>query len=311
MASFGLKCLGDVAALPRGALAERIGRDGALIEQLARGEHRPPLVPAPPVLTIEEGLELEGYLETFEPLGFLLRPAIERLVGRLVLRGLGCAALELHLSLDPSGVDARTVTVAVPTRDVSALLALVRLSMDARPPDAPVDGFRLVAHAGELRPTQLSLFAPAGPAPGALATTMARLSALVGPERVGSPRVPWTRRPGAIETVPFEPGSPPVMAEETPGRCLVRAMRRVSPPLAVEVEMDERGRLCAVRLDGQRRRVLRADGPYVVEGGWWSEESYRREEHDVTLAAERGRETLRARLVADSGAYYVDAVYDG
>ena len=55
---------------------------------------------------------------------------------------------------------------------------------------------------------QFALFEPSTPTPEKLAVTLARLSNLVGSDRVGAPQVVNTHRPGALAVEVFEPHQP-------------------------------------------------------------------------------------------------------
>ena len=93
------------------------------------------------------------------------------------------------MKLSPRGRDVRTVPVAAPTRDVGTLVALVRLALETAPPAAAVEGLVVRTSPARTRSAQLSFFEPAGPSPDKLASTIARLQALVGETRVGAPVV--------------------------------------------------------------------------------------------------------------------------
>ena len=56
---FGLQTLGDVARLPPGPLAARLGPEAALLSRLARGEDRTAFAPRAEAERFEEGEELE------------------------------------------------------------------------------------------------------------------------------------------------------------------------------------------------------------------------------------------------------------
>ena len=126
------------------------------------------------------------------------------------------------MRLEPDGFQTRSVDLPAPTRDVKTLLTLVRLELEARPPGAPVAGFTFVAHPDRPREAQLTLYGPAALSPDKLATTLARLFALLGPDRVGSPRPVDGHRPERFALVDFSPPPPP---GDPP-----RAARRPRPP---------------------------------------------------------------------------------
>jgi protein ImuB len=195
LARWGIRTLGDLAALPTSALTARLGPEGARLARRARGEEEHPLVTRPAPLRFQEAVDLDYGIETLEALGFVLRALLDRLTARLTLRGFVCGDLHLALRLSNRARDERTVTVAVPGNDVKALLALVRLQLEGQPPTAPVEAIRLAVDPEQLRAAQLDLFRPNGPAPRRLAVTLARLAALCGKERVGFPAVVDSHRP--------------------------------------------------------------------------------------------------------------------
>ena len=125
-----------------------------------------------------------------------------------------------------------------PTRDVKTLLTLLRLHLEAQPPEAPILAFELIAHPDRPRQAQLTLFGPEVLSPDKLATTVARLFALLGDGRVGSPRTVDGHRPERFALVPYEPPPPP--KERRPpgqGRGFL-TVRTLRPPLPLEVVTD-------------------------------------------------------------------------
>src|SRR5262249_21292514 len=163
------------------------------------GAGAPPPTPA----DVEEAITLEWPLDTIEPLLFVLRGLVERAVARLGLDGIGCARLGLALGLDDRSRDVRTLDLVAPTRDQKTLLTCLRVAPEGPPPPAPPVAGAVPAVSERVRATQLGLFAPPGPAPERLATTLARLGALCGPGRVGVPVVVDTHRPGAADVAAF------------------------------------------------------------------------------------------------------------
>ena len=175
----------------------------------ARGFDPRPLMPRLPPPDFTEGMDLEWPLVSLEPFLFVGNAALERLIARLESQGLACVRLEVTLKLDPDGCDARAIALPAPTREVKTLLTLVRLELEARPPGAPVTGFAFTAHPDKPRRAQLSLFGPPALSPDKLATTIARLAALLGADRIGSPRTVDGHRPERFTTTGYSPPPPP------------------------------------------------------------------------------------------------------
>ena len=145
---WGTRTAGAIAALPADAVGLRLGPRGATVARLARGKDDEPFVPLLPPDALEEAVELDYPVFELEPLAFVLRGLLDRALARLAGRSLACAGLTLRLSLDPRGLDVRTVPLAAPTREAKTLLELARLDLARRPPDAAVVGARIVVAAG-------------------------------------------------------------------------------------------------------------------------------------------------------------------
>lgn len=303
---WGIRTLGDLAALPASAVATRLGPEAAALARRARGEDAHPLAPRPLPLCFEEVSELDWGVEALEPFLFVVRGLLDRLVARLEVRGLVCGDLRLSLGLADRGRDERTVTVAAPSNAVKALLTLVRVHLEARPPRAAVERVRLAAVPERLRAAQLDLFRPAGPAPAQLAATLARLGALCGEGAVGAPAVADSHRPDAYAVAPFTPPSgAPVVAEPPASPPL--AVRAVRPPRPLEV-FCQRDRPDFIRAAGCQGRVVSLAGPWRLSGEWWRPaDALQRDYYDVQLT-----DGGVYRLYFDStrGQWFLDGVYD-
>lgn len=333
---WGVRSVGDLARLPEAEVASRLGSAGRRLHAIARGVDPDPLTPRQPPPTFREGMDLEWPLVALEPFLFVARAALERLCRRLEARGFACRRLELDLRLEPDGHDARSVQLPAATADVKSLLTLTRLDLESRPPGAAVAGFAFTAHPHEPRGGQLSLLGPEALAPDRLATTVARLFALLGAGRVGSPRSPDGHRPERLELVPYEPPPPPPVRREPRRGLGLLTVRVLRPPVALEVitagrprdgEVAETGATYGEDGDGEgaRRRLLSvrstggddrpridgrvrvAAGPWRLEEGWWSEEPVERDYWDVELS---GGGLYRIYRDRKSGEWYADGMYD-
>ena len=235
LAQWGIGSIGELAKLPEGEVASRLGELGRELHATARGFDPRPLEPRVPALALSEGMDLEWPLVTLEPFLFVGHAALERLVARLESQALACTRLEVTLKLDPEGVDARGISLPAPTRDVKTLLTLLRLELEARPPGAAVSGFSFSAHPDKPRRAQLSLFGPAALSPDRLATTIARLASMLGADRVGSPRTVDGHRPERYTLASYAPPAPPEISRAPKrGRGLL-AVRALRPPIPLEV----------------------------------------------------------------------------
>jgi len=323
---WGIRSIGELAKLPEGEVASRLGELGRELHATARGVDPRPLEPRLPSPSLSEGMELEWPLVSLEPFLFVGNAALERLVRRLESQALACRRLEVGLRLDPEGWDARAITLPAPTRDTKTLLTLIRLELEARPPGAPVVGFTFTAQPDRARQAQLSLFGPAALSPDRLATTIARLVALLGADRVGSPRAVDGHRPERFTLADYSPPAPP--RERRPprtGRGLL-AIRVLRPPVELEVITDafplsprggERVGVRGLRLlslkstDGSSPQITGtvrvAAGPWNLEEGWWSAAPASRDYWDVELSGGGLYRIYRDRA---RDKWYADGMYD-
>jgi protein ImuB len=324
LARWGIATVGDLARLPADRVAARLGADGRAAHGAACGCDPEPMTPHHPAPVLSEGLELEWAVVTVEPLLAALRPCLERIHRRLEQQDLACTLLELELGLEPDGIDRRLIRLPAPARDVEALLVLVRLEVEARPPQGPVAAFRCFVHPDRPRTGQLTLFGPPEIHPDRLAVTLARLAARLGPDRVGSPRPVDSHLPERTASVPFEPPPPP--RHRLPPRCGrgLLAVRVLRPPVALEVIVEERqpapetaaddadGRPVSVASqDGAGPRIQGlvrvAAGPWHLEAGWWQDEPTARDYWDVELSGGGLYRIYRDRA---SNEWFADGIYD-
>ena len=305
---FGLHTLGEVARLPPGPLAARLGPEGAVLWRLSRGEDGPALAPRPPPSRFEEGEELEWDAQSIEPLLFVWKALLDRLAQRLRARGLMARELSLQLRLADASWDERTLDLAAPTREVGPLLQLLRLGVEGRPPAAGVTAVRLCAVPVPEVLDQLPLFGPRGASPTQLAAAVARLSALMGPERVGQPVAPDRWTPFAAEVARFAPPPPPEMSEPLPAGEVELVARALRPPRTAEVRCDAAGRPLLVIGEGALGgRVVASAGPWRTVAGWWTDAPVAIDSYDLEVA---GGLLLRASRELSSGAWWIEAVYD-
>ena len=202
---WGLRTLGEFAALPPGDVAARLGQDGVAWQRLARGDDPLPLVPVVPDERFEQALDLEWPIEGLEPLSFVLGRLMEPLEAHLARRDRGAAVLHVRLRLVTKAVHERSLQLPAPMREARALRTLALLDLESHPPAAAIDRVAVAVDPTPGRVVQFSLLTRPLPSPEQLSTLMARLAALMGEDRCGSPAPVDTWRPGAFAMNAFAP----------------------------------------------------------------------------------------------------------
>ena len=189
---FGIRTLGELAALPRAALADRFGAAGPLARDLARGRDTP-LRPRAAAERLEEALELPeagSGAQLEHALGLL----IDRLVARRERRGRTFRAVVLSASL----VEGGTWRLRMTFREAHADPRRMRLALAPRLAElpAPADVLRLrVEGLGPPAGLQRSLISePAAIRAARLREAVRQTRAVAGPD-------------AALRIVPVDPDS--------------------------------------------------------------------------------------------------------
>jgi protein ImuB len=316
LARWGIRTCAELAALPVLQLSERLGQDGVLLHELARGARVRSLVLAEPGICFVEEMELEEAVEDLEPLSFLLSRLLDQLCARLQARSLAAAAIHLRFDLGDffgkevqvqseksvegiqSKIYEKVLSLPVAMRDSKTLLKLMRLQLQANPPHASILKITLMAEPARARAAQGGLFRPTIPDPEKLELTVARLARLVGDANIGSPELVDSHRPGNFRMGRFVPAR-----EETQIRRKKRgttvansseensepqfsqtaiAFRNFRPEWPAKVDLRES---CPAYISfrGMRGNITTASGPWRTSGDWWREDAWQQDEWDVNV----------------------------
>jgi len=299
---WGIRTLGALAALPSAQLFERLGSEGIRLQRLARGEDPRPLRPWEPPLILEESAELDWAMETLDPLVDALAKLAELICDRLVRRGLSADQLEWICRLAGGLRHEGSLAPAFPMNESTAVTALLRASLEARPPRGAVEAVTLRARPVRVPPAQTSLADPSRPSPRLLSAALARLAALVGAQQIGIPVLLDSHRPDASKLAPYPHPDPlpPRGGETRPAL----ALRRLRPPLPAGVTLGA-GRPVELRSERLAGRIVISVGPWRASGEWWTEHPWLHDEWDVEL----GDGTV-CRLAHDGSAWWLEGIYD-
>jgi len=301
---WGLRTLGDLTALPRDEIVRRFGGEGLALWQRAAGGAPRPLRPVVPPQTFSAQMEFEHEVETLEPLLFVLRRFSERLALELQASQHVAAELHLALRLEDETQHARSFRLPEPTADVEILFRALHTHLESLTTAASIVAVALTLTPARPLVRQQGLFETGLRDPHGFAETLARVSALVGADHVGTPRREDTHRPDVVTlaappAVVSPPAAPPVHDR------VGLPLRRFRPPLPARVEFTE-GRATYLWTEHVRGEIAQQSVPYPSSGDWWQRDhAWARREWDIALA-EGG--LYRLLLVGD--AWFLEGEYD-
>ncbi len=207
---------------------------------------------------------------------------------------------------------ARALHLPLPMLNAKTFLKLLQLELQAHPPGAPVTKVWLAAEPVRPRAAQTGLFLPLSPEPEKLELTLARIAAVVGKDRAGSPEVLDTHRPENFRLKHFAPAAPRQGMEMPEQVGPLTALRLFRPPLRASVLMHAGApvRITAAIQPEVRGEIVWSAGPWRASGEWWKEEAWAREEWDIILQNETGAALYRLYREPASGQWFVEGTYD-
>jgi protein ImuB len=326
---WGIHTLGQLAALDKEDLRDRLGSEAVRLWERANGTATRLLKFVRPPESFEESFEFENEIETAEPLLFMLRRFLQQLAVRL--NAIYLVAKELTLSITFANKESyqRVFKIPQPTNDVDLLFRMLQTHLESFRSEHPIAAVALTAQ--PIRPVsqQFGLFQTALRNPHQLYETLARLIALVGADRVGSAVLDETHRPDAFRMEPFswnfiadvhvssslpsplrEKGSPLPLGEgggegnQIPRTVSKPALRRFRPAVSASVLLDN-AKPAHLRSAEISSNVTEQRGPYFLSGNWWDEKSWARAEWDLQL-----ENAELVRVHENDRTWNVDGIYD-
>lgn len=265
---WGIATLGQLTALPKAEIGRRLGTEAVRLWERAAGETTRVLRLLEPAKTFVAEWLYEPPIEAMEPLLFRLRRFAECVA--LELRGASQVAdrLQLTLRLEDETEYRRDFRLPEPGADVDGWMRVLTGHLESVRTAARVTGARLLANPARPPEKQDGLFDTGLRDPVVFWENLARLSALVGEDRVGTPTIPDSWRPDAVALEkPAETVSAPTDPPLHPPRGLT--LRRFRPPWPAQVQLSEH-RPTEVKSNGMNGIIQNARGPFRLSGEWWT-----------------------------------------
>ncbi len=309
---WGIQTVGELLDLGQAEVTERIGLEAFALFAAASPKATRPLRWVRLPERFEEQYPFDPPLETAEQLLFLLRRWIDQFSQRLEGIGLVAGGLSLRWQLEDGTTGQRLLPLPHPTAQADILFRLLQTFLETLRTDAPLTGVSLALEPARPVHHQFSLFEAAIKDPHQLQETLGRLSALLGPDRVGTPMRQDRHHPDCFVLTPphFEQAPVPLPSN---GSRLPRPLpfRRLRPASMARVETGQAPlaslpepphALASPSVSGPIRFSL---GPWRQSGEWWENGGWQREEWDVET--HRG---ITCRLVRTAEGWVVTGILD-
>ena len=296
---WGIKTLGDLAALPRQGLAERLGFEAGRAHDILHGKRHRLLSLYRPPEKFSLYQDLEYPLENLEALLFSLNRGLGTLCSRLKSLHRATSSIKISLTFDDGNQYQHRLSLPEPSCHPSSLLEILQVHLETVHASAPIIRWSLRLTPVLPGETQHNIFGYSPRDSHSLPNTIAQLTALLGPDRLGVPLPLASHYPDSFRmTKPPLPGRNPKPSRETdadptgsfspgdPGTAL--PLSRYRPPLPVHVACNAGTRHPSplALLNGPcPGPIVALNGPFPLSGNWWSsDKSWQRVEWDIQLA---------------------------
>jgi protein ImuB len=302
LSRWGIRTVGAFLNLGKQQVVERLGAEALdLFERVSIHSLRPLKLVSPPE-EFSEAMDFEPAIEMTEPLLFVLRRFVEQLARRIGLLHRVIAELQLELALSSGAKYQHAFKVPSPTGNITTLFRMLQTHLETLRTDSPIVSLRLAAKPCLPGKHQFGLFEATLRDPNQFAETLARLTALCGPDRVGTPALEATHRPDSfrLQVPDFSRATDREAKPETLGLQL----RRFRPALPARIEF--RGRqpvfICSRTINGG---VLDMRGPFHSSGNWWDAGRWTRKEWDIQTT-----DGALYRIFESLEGFFVEGRYD-
>lgn len=305
MRDWAIDDLDAFSKLPEDEMVERFGASVKEFFDRSRGREFRPIAVASGTGDFRWRMSFDSPITEVESLRFTFSTAVRHIFERLSRRCLG--ASECVIELSGAGRTKRyEVKAVVPTVNEKVWMRLVSVRIESEPPEFDVSGVSVELIPARLRTIQSNLFSANILEPEKIGLVVSKIEKMVGRGNVGIPRISDSWKPRDFDIDADLSGiersvAMPTTAEDFPSRVFFYF------PSPVRVKMFFDGRIPSrMVLGGRSVKVVSASGPWRVDGGWWRDDEWARDEWD--LEAEDGS---LLRMVSDGrGGFFLEGGYD-
>lgn len=279
---WGIQTLGQLTSLQRSEVTGRLGPEAAILYDHASGRNRRLLKLHRPPTTFATSTHLEHEIAALDPLLFYIRRMLETISARLAATYLVAAEITLTLTFANKTEHLRHFRIPEPTHDADLLLSLLHTHLENFTTKSPINSLSIEAQPARPGRHQFDLFVSGLRDPNRFAETLARLEALLGENRIGTPEPIATHRPDTFTLHPFKEKTDTAAPPE-PKKRIGLPLRRFRPPIQAKVTLNNH-RPTAIQSEKITAQISQAQGPYLTSTDWWQKNlHWQTQEWDIQL----------------------------
>ena len=280
MRDWAIDDLSAFSALPEDQMVERFGTSVTELFKRSRGAEFRPIATNIGNDEFRWRISVDSPITEVESLRFIFSTAVRHIFEKLSRRCLG--ASECIVELSGAGRERRyEVKAIVPTVNEKVWMRLLSVRIESEPPGFDIAEVLVEFVPARLRSIQSNFFSANVLEPEKIGLVVSKIGKMVGRENIGIPKVAdsWKPRDFSIETDLSgieKVIETPLTVSDFPSRIFFY----FPSPVRAKVLFD--GRIPArMVLKGRSVRIVSASGPWRVDGGWWRDDAWSRDEWDI------------------------------
>ena len=305
MRDWAIDDLSAFSALPEDEMVERFGTSVTELFKRSRGTEFRPLATNSATDDFKWRMSFDNPITEVESLRFTFSTAVRYIFERLSRRCLG--ASECIVELSGAGRKKRyEVKSIVPTVNEKVWMRLLSVRIESEPPEFDIAEVLVEFIPARLRTIQSNFFSANVLEPEKIGLVVSKIGKMVGRENIGIPKIAdsWKPRDFSIDTDLSgieKVTETPLAVSDFPSRIFFY----FPSPLKVRIFFD--GRIPArMVLKGRSVKIVSASGPWRVDGGWWRDDEWSRDEWDIET--EDG--SIFRMFSGSVGEYFLEGGYD-
>jgi protein ImuB len=305
MLEWGIEDFDSFSHLPEDEMADRFGQEAVRLFRRVKGTEFRAASWNVKENEFRWSNSFDTEIRSVEPLKFIVSTGVRKIFEKLKRACLGTQECRISLR-GCDGTCEHGVKTIVPTLNEKLWLRLINLKLESEPLGFYVTDIGIEFIPAKMRSIQSDLFSANVLEPEQIGLVASKVRKLVGDGNVGVP-VPldsWEPRAFALEDDLASLSHRHVA--DIPERIFPgRVFFYFPKPVRIKVFFD--GSIPAMLvIKGKRHRVVASGGPWRVDGGWWGEGAWHRDEWDIETDAG----SLFRMCLERDGEYYLEGGYD-